>query len=78
MLSGQDLSIYVYSLEFGIGKGYFYCIEINQCGSNFRHIYFFSLFPSYIYSFHIDYFFNFSAILIFPLLPIGSIDLRVI
>ena len=66
MLSGQDLSISIYNLEFGISRAYFYCID-RPVVSNFHHIYFPPLALCCISSLHIAFFFNFSLIPVFHL-----------
>lgn len=64
MYSGQNLSISIHSLEFGVGGGHFYRIAIHDAPVWLKISIIFSSFPRFssCISLHIGCFFNFSAI----------------
>ena len=83
MVSIQDLSISIYSLELGVGRGHFYCIEISRNVTIFPSYLLFSLSFSCcdISSWYINCFlklFHYSTIPLSPLHLLYIVDTRVI
>ena len=77
----RHLSISIHSLEFGVRRGYFYCIKISQYSSKFPSslLSFPFCFSGCISPLHIDHFFNPPTFPLLPLPPLISIiDGRVI